>query len=159
MSAPGRFLLAVVATCGLFLLMRHANQATHASLPSDMPAGSQFVQSGYDVTRNEPTGDWVACRLDEGRDADFCRVTDARGDVVFQGDFLPMRGFEPVSSADLKMGALDAQRLWVQGPSEEGPIPVIALANGKVLVPAADNVALADRWDRDPDERQRVMGY
>ena len=50
----------------------------------------------------------------------------------------------------------DANDIWVQGPAENGPVPVIPLSNGIILVPYADSDALADRWATNPDEINRL---
>jgi hypothetical protein len=123
-----------------------------------MPSDSRFVQSGYDLQRNEPEGDWISCSTTSpyGHDADYCRVTDNHGTVIFQGDFMPVRGSQPVAPGRLQVAAMDADKLWVEGPAEESPVPVITLTNGAILVPADDSDALADRWARDPQELARV---
>jgi hypothetical protein len=124
-----------------------------------MPSNSVFVQSGYNLDRNEAVGDWIACRAKEDASADTCRVTDAKGDVIYQGDFLPVDGGPIVLDSQIKVAAEGEKRdLWVNGPAEGGPVPVIPLASGQVLVPADDTAALADRWRMNPDELRRVQG-
>lgn len=124
-----------------------------------MPANSYFLQSGYNLQRNEPIGQWIACRPDPGQGADLCRVTDHTGQVIFQGDYLPLHGAEALPAEELQVATGEVLNdLWVRGPAESGPVPVIPLANGKILVPAADADALADRWARNPDELHRITG-
>jgi hypothetical protein len=153
-----RLALILVLAAGAFFLVRHGDMAIHPELPKDMPKGAHFVQSGYDVSRLEAKGDWIACSTDSAQNTDFCRVTDQRGTVVYQGDFLPLHSSEPVAAEDLEVAQMDADRLWVQGPAEKGPVPVIPLANGTLLVPADDNEALADRWSNNPAELRRISG-
>ena len=153
-----RLALLLILAAGTFFLIRHGNMAINPSLPTDMPRGAHFVQSGYDVAHLEARGDWVACSTDSAQNTDFCRVTDQHGNVVYEGDFLPLRSENPVSAEDLQVARIDADHLWVQGPAEEGPVPVIPLANGQMLVPADDNEALADRWRNNPAEFRRLEG-
>ena len=123
-----------------------------------MPIDSQFVVSGYDLQHNEPKGDWIVCRPDLPEGANFCRVTDAHGIVIFQGDFLTVANSQPVPQSRLRIASANLDRMFIRGPAEGGLVPVIPLAGGELLVPAADSTALADRWARDPDELQRISG-
>jgi len=156
---PARRLFAFVAVAAaVIILVRHGAAALRPALPPDMPVDSQFVVSGYDLLHNEPRGDWIVCRPDIPEAASFCRVTDSRGVVIFQGDFLPLAGNRPVPQADLRVASVDLDQIFVRGPAEGGLVPVIPLIGGQLLVPAADSAALADRWARDPDELQRIEG-
>jgi hypothetical protein len=154
MKTSTKLFVSAVSTLGIVLLARHGAQALQPALPRDMPSGSHFAQFGYDIRKNEPKGVWVACRPESDQSADFCRVTDAHGIVIFQGDFLPLRGTRAVSQANLQFDGTDP--MWVRGPAEGGPVPVLPLADGMILVPAADSDALADRWEKDPDELTRL---
>ena len=158
MRTSNRVAVALLAVVGTVLVLRHADMAIHPTLPTDMPRGADFVPVGYDLQHLEAKGEWIACSTDTERNADFCRVTDARGDVVFQGDFMPLRGDEPVPADQLQVARISAEHLWVQGPAEEGPVPVIPLMNGDVLVPADDSAALADRWMNNPVELRQIQG-
>ena len=156
---PARKLAALILVAIVVIItVRHAAAALRPSLPRDMPGDSQFVVSGYDLLHNEPKGDWIVCRPDPQEGANFCRVTDSHGMVIFQGYFLPVAGNQPVSQANLRVAPTDLDRIFVRGPAEGGPIPVIPLVDGQLLVPAADSAALADRWARDPGELQRIEG-
>ncbi len=152
-----KLVFVLFVTAGLGLVVVHGADALHPQLPPDMPGDAHFVQSGYDLLRNEPEGDWIACRTDLQQNTDYCRVTDAHGNVIYEGDFLPVNSEEPVAARDLRFAARDLRQLWVKGPAEAGPVPVIPLAGGQLLVPADDSLALADRWARDPDELTRLQ--
>ena len=130
--------------------------AMHPALPSDMPAQSRFMQSGYDVAHLEPTGAWVACGTDRAEQANWCRVTDSHGQVVFEGDYLPLSSPTPIPLELIALSQTDPARLWVKGPSEGSPVPVIPLVNGDVLVPMSDRDALADRWAGNPQELRNL---
>ncbi|SNT27157.1 hypothetical protein SAMN05421770_106227 [Granulicella rosea] len=140
------------------IVINHADSAMHASIPQDMPANAKFEQSGFNLNRNEATGNWIACRPELSENGDWCRVTDQKGTVVFQGNFLPVDSNRVVPSSELQIATVDPEKMWVKGPVEQGPVPVISLANGKVLVPAEDRTALNDRWLSDPEEYKRATG-
>ena len=154
-----RFAATLLLVVAIVFLVRHGAAALRPSRPKDMPSTAQFVVSGYDLLHNEPKGDWIACEPDLVENANFCRVTDAHGIVIYQGDFLPVSGHRPLSQANLRVSSadLDLDHIFVRGPAEGGLVPVIPLVGGELLVPAADSIALADRWTKNPDELQRIQ--
>ncbi len=157
MTASSKLAGFVLIAVSAILLIRHGASALRPTLPKNMPATAQFVVSGYDLQHNEPKGDWIACRPDLVEQASFCRVTDSHGMVIFQGNFLPVSGHRAVSQANLRISSPDLSKMFVRGPAEGGLVPVIPLVSGEILVPAADSIALADRWAKDPDELQRLQ--
>jgi len=157
MTIVGQFALSYAIAAGTVLVVQHGVKALYATLPKDMPANAQFLQSGYDVARNEPKGEWIACSVDAGQNANFCRVTDPHGMVIYQGDFLPVSGMAAVPEQDLKASTNEEEKdLWVHGPTDDGPIPVIPLANGDVLAPIADQPVLAARSGDAPEGLRRA---
>jgi hypothetical protein len=149
------FVLTVIAT--LFVL-RNGDRAMHASVPRDMPSDSHFIPTGFDVNHSEAKGQWVACRADAAEQTDWCRVTDARGTVVYQGGFVPVSTPQPLPDSELRVASNTSGHLWVQGPAEASPVPVIPLASGQLLVPVQDREALHDRWAANPDELRQIQG-
>jgi hypothetical protein len=121
-----------------------------------MPENSRFMPTGYDLEHNERRGSWVSCVPNENGGDEFCRVTDAIGTVIFQGDFLPVRGSGspngggPSTLANTGLG-------WVNGPFEGSPVPLIPMTDGSMLVPRDDRDALIDRWNAHPDEWQKLQ--
>ncbi len=158
MTAPTKLAISLLLTAGTVMVVLHGKDAPHPAIPRDMPRNAYFVQSGYDLDRNEATGNWIACSNDTDQNTNLCRVTDAHGTVIYQGDFLPLNGAQPVPDRDLKVASTDSDKMWVTGPAEAGPVPVIPLANGQILVPADDSEVLSARWKSDPDDLQRVEG-
>jgi hypothetical protein len=156
MKACGQFLLTVVTLVALFVLITRGDRVLEASVPPDMPADARFLVSGYNVDQNERQGNWVACTLDSANNTNWCRVTDAHGSVVFEGAYLPLPGSEPIPAAKLRIANVNPRRMWVLGPSERLPVPVIALEDGTLLVPASDREALIARWQEQPEEFARV---
>jgi hypothetical protein len=137
-----------------------AQRAFHATPPTDMPASARFVSNGYDQATAEPTGNWVACRPRAQQDAapaDWCRVTDQRGSVIFEGKFLPTDSPAPVPSTALTIGELSQHPLWTKGPTEAVPVPIIPLKDGQILVPEADRSLLLNRWAEDPTEAHKYQ--
>ncbi len=121
-----------------------------------MPDNSRFIPTGYDLDHNERKGAWISCTPGDGVGDSFCRVADAHGMVIFQGDFLPVRssGSQPSNGrAGLAQTALG----WVTGPAEGSPVPVIPMTDGSKLVPRDDRDALIDRWNANPDEWRKLQ--
>ncbi|ADW70260.1 hypothetical protein [Granulicella tundricola] len=157
MRLTSKILLLAVALVAVVLAVRHGGIAMQASLPKDMPENAHFLQSGYDVNTNEAKGNWIACRVDSEQGVNWCRVTDAHGMVVYEGNYLPVDSSSPVPESELKIVADSPSKLWVNGPVESSPVPVIKLANGRLLVPSADRGPLAERWKIDPSEYDQIM--
>lgn len=148
----------VLACCVALLavgLFYRANIAMDPARPQDMPENSRFIPTGYDLEHNERKGAWVSCASGDGVGDSFCRVTDSHGTVIFQGDFLPVRGAgtSPTYAAGLAKSGLN----WVNGPFEGSPVPVIPMTDGSLLVPRDDRDALIDRWNAHPDEWQKLQ--
>ncbi len=137
------------------LVIRSARRE-EVAVPRDMPANAKFLQSGFDVATNEPQGDWVACSLHSADGLDWCRVTDQKGTVLYEGDFLPVNSTQPVGDDQLQVAGANPRKIWVKGPVEGGPVPAIPLTSGSVLVPASDRYALMQRWASDPTEYDTV---
>ncbi len=159
MTNSSKFALSVLLAGGIAILTLHGMRALGPSVPTNMPSDSHFIQSGYDLRHNEPLGNWISCRADAAQAADFCRVTDNRGIVIYQGEFTSLSGSRAVPQADLRFTPADPRGIWTRGPAENAPVPVIFLVGGQILVPAADSDALANRWAKDPDELARLEAF
>lgn len=157
MTLYTKAVLILVAFIGGYFLVLHGSRALNATLPKDMPRDAEFIQTGYNLDNNEAKGQWVACRDDHESNDDFCRVTDPRGIVVYQGAFEAFDNPTALPNDQLRV-AVNSANIWVEGPSEGSLIPVIPLRNGKLLVPVQDRQALADRWSRNPTELRRIAG-
>jgi hypothetical protein len=121
-----------------------------------MPEDSRFIPTGYDLEHNERQGTWISCKPGEGAGDQFCVVTDVHGMVIFQGDFLPVRGAgSSTASGDASLAKSGLG--WVSGPAEGSPVPVIPMTDGGMLVPRDDRDALLDRWNVHPDEWQKLQ--
>lgn len=157
MRTLSRILLLLVAVAvGAFLVVRGVS-ALHASVPRNMPPDAQFVSSGFNLNNNEQTGQWISCKQSTASRQPFCRLTNASGSVLYQGDFEPLDGRESVAAEELRLTG-NPGNLWVNGPAEGSPVPVIPLKNGRVLVPVQDREALIDRWTQNPEELREISG-
>jgi hypothetical protein len=146
-------LLAAVFLIGLAVFIyRQGMFSLKASVPPNMPPDARFVQTGYDLNTNDPLGNWIVCRRNLAESGDWCRVTSQRGDVVFEGQFLPLDSPQPVPAGKLAIGSVNPHRLWITGPAEQAPVPAIPLADGQLLVPIADRLSLLERWSKNPKE-------
>jgi hypothetical protein len=155
-----RFGTKAVLFCCLALLaaalIYRADVSLDPARPSDMPANSRFIPTRYDLSHNERKGLWVFCGSGDEAGVTFCRVADASGVVIFQGDFLPVRNSQS-SPNNASMKGAGAKLTWVNGPSEGSPVPVIPMTDGSMLVPRDDRDALIHRWNTHPDEWQKLQ--
>ena len=151
-------LVSIVVLVGAFLLVRHALSALRAlSCPKTLPAQAVFLQSGYDLSRMEVKGDWVACGLDAEERTNWCKVTDSVGTVLFEGDFLPVPTETEVPVRKLKLRVVSPNQLFVRGPGDSLVPAILRSRAGLVLVPAEDVAALAARWKANPDEMNALL--
>ena len=146
-------LIACMATVAATMVYR-ADIALDPALPNDMPGDARFMATGYDLDHNERKGSWVACHPGVGGGESFCRVTDAKGAVIFQGAYLPVRNLHPVAAEGQRLAAGTVR--WIHGPAEGAPVPVIPMTDGSLLVPRDDRDAMLDRWNRFPQEWQEL---
>jgi hypothetical protein len=150
-TTTGKLVLGAIVMCAAVLVVRHS-RTEQLAVPRDMPANAKFLQTGFDVSDGEPLGTWIACSLHQADGLDWCRVTDQKGTVVYQGDFLPVNGTRALGNEELTVASINPKKMWVHGPVESGPVPAILLTSGNMLVPAADRDALLQRWARDSGE-------
>ena len=81
------------------------------------------------------TGYWLDCWLDEHANTDRCKLTDVKGNALFEDVFLPCEGGSPVPKSDLVFDERPTGYSWT-GSYEKGiSVPVIFLANGQILLP------------------------
>ena len=154
MSSTSKFVLICCVLLVAGTLIYRRDIAINPALPNDMPADARFLATGYDLEHNERRGTWVACQPD-GTGAQRCRVTDARGMVLFQGEYAAVRDAHANPASTIAAPAAGTLH-WVNGPAEGGPVPVIPMTDGTLLVPYADRDALIDRWSQHPEEWQAI---
>ena len=137
MRLTSKIVLFALVLCAVILAVRHGGSAMQASLPKDMPENAHFLQSGYDINTNEAKGNWIACRVDAEQGVNWCRVTDAHGMVVFEGNYLPIDSSSPVPESELKIAA-------------DSPVQVVGERAGGVLAGAGDS---SGQWEAAGAER------
>ena len=155
MSVTSKLIVSCFAVLGVVLLVRHGASALTPAVPQGMP-NAVFIPAGYNPADNEMKGEWIACNNHPEEGTVHCRVTDGQGTVIFQGEFLPLDGSPAMPSDQLRIATSGKADIWVEGPTEAGPVPVIPLANGELLVPSDDVYALTVRWRDNPDELRRL---
>ena len=148
-------LLCCAAVVGGTLIYR-SNIALQPELPGNMPPDSRFIATGYDLEHNEHQGVWIACHPGSSMGDSFCRVTDNRGEVVFQGDYVPVQDARGMRTNTLGATPANATLHWVTGPVEGISVPLIPMTDGTLLVPADDRDALLNRWNQHPEQWQAL---
>lgn len=68
------------------------------------PNALHFEPSNVPFTLHQ-TGYWLDCWLDEHADVDRCKLTDVKGNALFEDVFLPCEGQSPVPKSDLVFDA------------------------------------------------------
>lgn len=93
-----------------------------------------FEPFGVPFTLHQ-TGYWLDCWLDQHANEDRCRLTDVKGNQLFEDVFLPCDGQSPVSDSDLVFDRGRTGYTWT-GSYEKGVhVPIIFLANSQILLP------------------------
>ena len=146
-------LLCIAAVVGS--LVYRADSSLNPALPKDMPSDSRFLQTGYDLSRNERRGQWVACH-GAGSAGTACRITDSNGIVIFEGEFLAVRNAKADEGDAEDTTPASGTLSWVNGPVEGTPVPLIPMSDGSFLVPLADRGPLLDRWNQHPEEWRTI---
>jgi hypothetical protein len=81
------------------------------------------------------TGYWLDCWFDEHVNVDRCKLTDVKGNALFEDAFRPCDGLPPVPKGDLVFDTRRTGNTWT-GSYEKGiKVPVIYLMNGQILLP------------------------
>ncbi len=98
------------------------------------PNALHFEPSNVPFTLHQ-TGYWLDCWLDEHADVDRCKLTDMKGNALFEDVFLPCEGQSPVPKSNLVFDARRTGYTWT-GSYEKGiKVPVVFLVGGQILLP------------------------
>ena len=126
-------LITIIAVLGALAARLQWAGSTPAR-PKTLPATAIWVRTPPTPLEFSPQGDWLACWLNKARNSDYCRVTDYRGKLEFEGDFSPISGLNPVPDSDLRLknGTGD---LWAWSDQDKRSVPVAYLQDGTILVP------------------------
>jgi hypothetical protein len=91
--------------------------------PTNIP--SKFHRSGY----------WLDCRFDEQSKVDRCKLTDSKGNSVFEDVFLPCVGQTPLPQSELVLAVKWTGTTWTQSDDKRVNVPAVYLKNGQTLLP------------------------
>ncbi len=128
---------ATVVIVGLAAIGLHQWWTTHPFRLSAMPRNSIWVPGPSSYFDLEPSGDWLGCWPDEGRNTNRCRAADYLGNTTFEGDFVPLGGGGPVGEDRLQLHeSANTSEQWIWGQREEHTVPFVRLKDGTTLVPA-----------------------
>ena len=152
MNGSTKLILLCCAAVVCATLIYRSDIALQPALPKNMPADSRFIATGYDLEHNEHKGVWIACHPGRSTGVSFCRITDNRGIVVFQGDYVPVRDAARVRAEPSAATPATGHLGWVTGPVEGISVPLIPMTDGTLLVPEDDRDALLARWNQHPEQ-------
>ena len=127
--------LIVVVIIGFYWLARIPPKR-----PSTVPTSAVFIWGLPVGLPTAPRGMWVDCWLDSDRNEDRCRVTSVKGDVTYEGVFLPYRRPTPLPERKLTIDASATNEDWADREvwvGETKLVPLVTLRNGEILIPKA----------------------
>lgn len=81
------------------------------------------------------TGYWLDCWLDQSENTDRCKLTDVKGNTLFEDVFLPCEGPGPISKDNLVFDTRRTGYSWTGSYEKNVNVPVIFLVNGQILLP------------------------
>jgi hypothetical protein len=81
------------------------------------------------------TGYWLDCWFDKDSNVDRCRLTDAKGTMLFEDVFLPCVGQTKYDQSDLVFDAMRTGYTWTGSHDNGIKVPVVYLKFGSVLLP------------------------
>jgi hypothetical protein len=131
--APRKFSRVIVGTLiilAAFVLLwaGHKPRRPH-NLSSDalyvLPNNVPFSLHGY----------WLECWFDQHENVDRCKLTDEKGNGVFEDVFLPCVGHTPLPQRELVFNRQRTGDTWVQSPDKRINAPIVQLHDGQILLP------------------------
>ena len=102
--------------------------------PTRMPVNAVWRPTPSENVTLWPHGDWVNC-WDEGT-RDHCMLTNAAGEMEYQGDFLSVPGKGPVPNGRLRPVTSDTISPWMWSKHANRLVPIVQMEDGTVLTPA-----------------------
>ncbi len=114
--------------------------------PEGVPSSAVYIRWLPVGLPHRKHGVWINCWLDKQRKTNRCRVANVRGELKYEGVFLPYQGEAPVLDDEL---VVDVKATENAGPefiqfnarsqesSNPGPqaVPFVYLTNGNILIP------------------------
>jgi len=81
------------------------------------------------------TGYWLDCWFDQRTKVDRCKLTDEKGNGVFEDVFVPSVGQTPLPQSEMVLNRQRAGDRWTKSPDKRINVPVVHLENGQELLP------------------------
>lgn len=128
--------------------------------PARMPTDAVWRPTPSESVALWPHGDWVDC-WDEGT-RDHCVLSNATGEIEYDGDFVPLPGEGPVPNARLRPVTSDTITPWMWSKHANRLVPMMQMEDGTVLTPAGsleDLRAYVERMQKISARRIRVPAY
>lgn len=118
--------------------------------PSNVSPNAVFLWAGHLGLPAPKHGTWIECWAEELNNR--CRLTNMDGTRLYEGEFAPSEGKEPIPAIDLRIKAEPTSDTthWVRLNGMRGA-PLVFLENGNVLIPReayAEGAAKLERLRR-----------
>jgi hypothetical protein len=136
----------IILACLLGLVIRMWWANTPPDLPNGMPKNSVWIEPPPAPFETSKRGYWLGCWQDKTTSSPKCRLTDTKGQLLFEDNFVPYGDSERVFGLnDLKLQKVLTTEMWVF--LEDGGVPIVHLKNGTMLIPASKYAAVKMRLD------------
>lgn len=116
----------------------------HPSRPRGLPETAIWIPAPPAPLDFLPRGDWLACRFDQDRNVDHCKLTDYKGKQEFDADYSPTIGSNPVPENRLYFKSMESEDLWAAVGQDI--VPIARLQDGTILVPTRNLAELRTRY-------------
>ncbi len=151
---------AVFVLCVALLAGLKMSSEKRPARPAQMPTDAVWRPTPSEGVVLWPHGDWVSCR-DEGL-RDHCVLTNAAGEVEYDGEFVPLPGEATVPNARLRPVTSDTISPWMWSQHANRLVPILEMEDGTVLTPAEsvdDLRAYVERVQKFSARRVQMRGY
>lgn len=125
---------ALCALCVLLVACLRLRALHSPDRPAKLSASAVWRPTPTESIRLFPHGDWIDCRQ-EGK-WDRCILTDASGNLEYEGKFIPIPENAPMPEVRLLPTDSDTISPWMWSNHANRLVPMIHLENETVLVPA-----------------------
>ncbi|MGO9865389.1 MAG: hypothetical protein ACLPLR_17415 [Terriglobales bacterium] len=81
------------------------------------------------------TGYWLDCWFDQSAKVDRCKLSDEKGNDMFEDVFLPCVGQTPLPQRELVFNTRKTGDAWIWSPDKRINVPLVQLKDGQDLLP------------------------
>ena len=103
------------------------------SRPSNVPASAVFLPKVISPFPGPRRGQWFHCWYDQGQEANLCRLSTSKGDVVYEGKYSLFPDRAPLAEFKVEIDAGQTMVSWVAIGEVLAPWYVY-LTDGRVLI-------------------------